>query len=184
MNKLIKKIQTIPKNYYTYADIRKIAGLNDASLRVTLARLWKNQEITRLCRGYYTLDPAKVDYEQLACEIYAPSYLSLEWVLARAGVLSQQPTHLTLVTQNRAKKIMAGDKQITYQHLKPEMWWGYEIQSGVNMATPEKALLDLIYLSKNGYATPPNDEMNLNLLNKKLLQKYLKRSGMKTPMVC
>jgi len=165
MYKLIKKIQAIPKNYYTYADIRKIAGLNDASLRVALARLVKNEEITRLCHGYYALDPAKVDYEQLACEIYAPSYLSLEWVLARAGVLSQQPAHLTLVTQNRAKKITVGNTQISYQHIKPEMWYGYEQIGNTLSATPEKALADWEYLAKNGYsAPPPYEEMNLELL--------------------
>jgi len=175
MNKLIKKIQTIPKNYYTYADIRKIAGLSDASLRVALARLVKNQEITRLCQGYYAIDPAQVDYEQLACEIYAPSYLSLEWVLARAGVLSQQPATLTLVTQNRAKKIMVGNTQISYQHLKPEMWRGYEQTNNTLSATPAKALLDWQYLAKNGYASaPPYEEMNLELLNRKKLKQKIK----------
>jgi len=165
MNKLIKKIQTIPKSYYTYADIRKIAGLSDSSLRVALARLVKNNDLARLCQGYYALNPAQVDYERLACEIYAPSYLSLEWVLARANVLSQQPTHLTLLTQNRAKKIMTGDVQIQYQHIKTGMWYGYEIKDGVAIATPKKALLDWEYLAKNGYAPrPPYEEMNLKLL--------------------
>jgi predicted transcriptional regulator of viral defense system len=135
---------------------------------VALAHLVKNREITRLSQGYYTTDPAKVDYEQLACEIYAPSYLSLEWVLARAGILSQQPTTITLVTQKRAKKIAVGNTQITYQHIKPEMWGGYEQTGDTLTATPKKALLDWEYLAKNGYAPrPPYDEMNLSLLNPK-----------------
>lgn len=174
MNKLIKKIKTLPKDYYTYNDIAKIADLSDASLRVGLNRLVKQEELVRLGRGIYALPERAIDEEKLAAEIYAPSYLSLETILSRAGVLSQIPVHLTFVTANRSKKIMLGNRQIIYHHLQPALWWGYEQQNGVPAASPEKALLDAIYLSLNGYASVSTD-WDYSRLDKKRLEQLAKR---------
>ena len=175
MSKLLQKINKIPKNWFTFADIRKIGGLDDKSLAVTLSRMIKKGELTRLAGGIYTMDTSKIDWEQFAVENYAPSYLSFESALARHNVLSQQPVNLTLATINRGHSLKNSQNIIIYRHIQPKLFWGYAKEDNILLAEPEKAFLDLAYLSLNGYAKFDPEEMNLDLLNKNKLKLYLKK---------
>ena len=175
MQKLIDKIKTIPKDYFTLNDLKKISHFKDNSLKVIVNRLVKSEQLIKLGHKFYSNDTSKIDWEKLACEIYAPSYLSFEWALAKHNVLSQQPMHLTLATSHRTKTIKLQNKNIFYHHLKPELFWGYTQDRKIFLAEPEKAWLDLAYLSLNGYAKFDVEEMNLALLDKNKLKEYLKK---------
>ena len=175
MAKLIDKINRIPKSYFSLMDIRKIAGAEDSSLKVALSRLVKSKQIFKLGGGLYAPNTAKIDWEKLALEIYAPSYLSFEYALAKYNILSQRPHHLTLVTSQRAKTVITPRSNLIYHHLNPRLFWGYKKNSGALIAEPEKAFLDLAYLSLNGYARFDVEEMNIKLLNKALIKNYLSR---------
>ena len=174
MERLIEKINKIPKGYFSFADLRKISDLNDGSLRVAVSRLLKSGKIISLAKGIYAADLSKVSPERFAIENYAPSYLSFEWALGRYNILSQKSYSLTMATTRQTKKISTPIGVIIYRHLKPELFWGYKKEDGYLIAEPEKAFLDLAYLSLNGYANFDPAEMNLNLLNKKKIKAYLK----------
>jgi hypothetical protein len=47
------------------------------------------------------------------------------------------------------------------------MFTGFETRTGFNLALPEKALLDTIYLRK---AIPFRDELNLDILDRRKLE--------------
>lgn len=175
MNTLLKKINSIPRRYFTFADIRKVAGMSDESAQVSLCRMVKAGDLTRIARGVYTDDITAVDWEELAEHIYAPSYLSFEWVLARYGVLSQQPMALTLATKKRARVIDSPYKTIIYHHLQAKLYWGYTQENKALIAEPEKALLDLAYISLNGYGSWAPDEMDLSSLDTQKIARYLKK---------
>lgn len=175
MKNLIAQVELIPKDHFTLNDLRKISSLQEASLKVAINRLVKSGKLIKIGSGFYTADIVKIDWEKLACEIYAPSYISLEYMLGVCNVLSQKPVHLTLITSKRTKTVKLKDKNIFYHHLKPELFWGYSEYRKTFLAEPEKALLDLAYLSLNGYAKFDLEEMNTELLDKNKLKKYLKR---------
>ncbi len=175
MQKLIQKINNIPKSYFAFSDIRKVAGLDDASLRVTLSRLAKRGDLVKLGKGTYATDATKINWEQFAAENYQPSYLSFEWALARHNILSQQPMSLTLATTRRSNKKNVLGKTIIYQHLQPKLFWGYFKEENYFIAEPEKDFLDLAYLSLNGYAKFDPEEMNLDFLDRKKVATYLKK---------
>jgi predicted transcriptional regulator of viral defense system len=175
MKKLIDKIKEIPKNYFSLNDIRKVSDLEEGSIKVGVNRLVKASKLFKLSHGYYSLDNSKVDFEKLAVEIYKPSYLSFELVLAKYGVLNQKPVHLTLATTKRAKTVKTEKGNIIYRHLRSNLFWGYIKDGDILIARVEKAFLDLAYLSLNGYAKFDIEEMNLDLLNMTLLKKYLKK---------
>lgn len=174
MKKLIEKIKNIPKGYFSLADIKKISSEKEGSLMVALSRLVKNGQILRLRKNFYALDFVKVDLEKFAIETYYPSYLSFEWALSWHNVLSQKPSNVTLATTKRSKKTILFGKNLIYRHLKPNLFWGYQKMENYLVADPEKAFLDLAYLSLNGYAKFDTEEMNLKLLDKKKIKKYLK----------
>lgn len=171
----MEKINKIPKGYFSFADLRKISALADNSLSVAVSRLLKSGKIISLVKGIYAVDIAKISWEKFAVEIYAPSYLSFEWALGHYDILSQKTYGLTLATTRQTKKIGTPAGMIIYRHVKPNLFWGYKKEDGSLMAEPEKAFLDLAYLSLNGYAKFDLDEMNLDLLDKKKIKAYLKK---------
>ncbi len=173
MNNLKKQIQKIKKSYFTFADLRKISHLNDASLRVAISRLLKTNELNKLNKGYYCLNKNQVDYQKAALELYNPSYLSFEWALGQYNILSQKSYALSLATSKRTKHTKIGNVVVSYHHLRQDIFLGFIIKNGYLIAEAEKAFLDLAYLSLNGYAKFDPKEMNLALLNKKKLKNYL-----------
>lgn len=179
MEKLIEKINKIPKGYFSFADLRKISALDDGSLRVAASRLLKSGKIISLVKGIYAVDLSKISLERFAVENYAPSYLSFEWALGRFDILSQKTYSLTLATTRQTKKTSTSAGAIIYRRLKPGLFWGYKNEDGYLIAEPEKAFLDLAYLSLNGYGKFDPAEMNLGLLNKKKIKAYLKKINSK-----
>lgn len=179
MSNLLKKINNIKKNYFTFSDLRKITDSSDESLRVSVSRMIKSGEIKSLSKGYYCLSGAILDLPKIAVEIYAPSYLSFEWALGQCGILSQKTYSLTLATTKRAKQISLEETNIIYRHLRADLFFGYILKDEYLMAEPEKAFLDLAYLSLNGYARFDVEEMNLELLDKKKIKEYLKKFNSK-----
>lgn len=175
MSKLLQKINSIPKSYFSFADIRKISGLGDKSLTVTLSRMMKKGELAKVARGIYATDTSRIDWEQFAVEKYPPSYVSFESALAKHNILSQQPASLTMATTNRSKKMKMLENMIIYRHIQPKLFWGYLKEGNSLMAEPEKAFLDLAYLSLNGYAKFDPEEMNLDFLDKQKIKAYLKK---------
>lgn len=175
MSKLLQKINNIPKAWFSFADIRKITGLDDKSLAVSLSRMVKKGELSRIAGGIYTTGVSKIDWEQFAVEKYPPSYISFESALARHNILSQQPVSLIMATTNRSKKVKLLENMVIYRHIQPKLFWGYLKEDNILIAEPEKAFLDLAYLSLNGYAKFDPEEMNLDFLDKKKIKTYLKK---------
>lgn len=175
MKELRKQLNKIKKSYFTFFDLRKISKMDDANLRVAVSRLLKRGEIIRLAKGYYAVRENDVEVEKIALEIYAPSYLSFEWALGEYDILSQKSYSLTLATTKRAKQINIQNSNLIYRHINPELFFGYILKDGRLIAEPEKAFLDLAYLSLNGYAKFDAEEMNLELLDKNKIKKYLKK---------
>jgi len=175
MSRLAQEIKKIPKNYFSLNDIKKISFLKEASLKVALHRLVKKGELTKLGNKLYTLDLLEIDYEKLACEIYNPSYVSFASALAYHNILSQKPVHISLATSKRTKHITIENKDIYYHHIQPRLFWGYLKMGEIFLAEAEKAFLDMAYLSLNGQAVFDIKEMNLDLLDKNKLKKYLNK---------
>jgi hypothetical protein len=55
---------------------------------------------------------------------------------------------------------------IEFSRIAPQLFHGYTVQGGVAMATPEKALLDTLYLHR---AVPVRDELEFEQVNREVL---------------
>lgn len=102
-------------------------------------------------RGFY----AKKGYnpEELACMIFTPSYLSLEYVLQKAGIVFQYDSRLTAVSY-LSRNIETDGREYCYRKIKGEILAdgrGIESCGNVNMATAERAFLDVMYLNAEYY---------------------------------
>ena len=88
------------------------------------------------------------------------------------GILLQSPVVCTVLTLSTAvgsaRNVQYGGVTIEFSHLAPRLFTGFETRDGFNLALPEKALLDTIYLRK---AIPFRDELEFALLDRERLDR-------------
>lgn len=166
----IQKLQEFKKDYYTLKDLQSILDVPASSLKVQLSRWCKQGIFIRLTKGIYVPYNAKVDTQKVANQVYYPSYLSFESALNYYGILSQIPYTLTFATQKKSKKLVLKDTQVEYTQLANRLFFGYTLENGIYLATPEKALMDTIYLISKGKRTLNLEELYLKDIDKEKLK--------------
>jgi len=134
------------KRLFSLSDLVLLTGDRRSSLTVQLSRLVSSGVIERPARGWYANPFALPSDEEVAMVIRRPSYLSMEYALSRHGVLSQQARVLTLVTTRLPYTFRSGDTVFEYHQVKRSLFRGYRVEGEVQVAEPEKALLDLVYV--------------------------------------
>lgn len=104
------------------------------------------------------------------------AYLSLETVLRETGITTQTPLALTCVTSGRRGVFRAPSLELTYRRIAPHLFWGFHSKrtryGSYNIAEPEKALLDWIYLLRQEGSIVPTDELDLHVLDFSRLLQY------------
>lgn len=169
---LITKLSSFNKPYFTVADLEKILGLDKKSLLVTLTRLVKSGVLIRPRKNVYLVFSESRPIEEVANQIYFPSYLSFESALSRHGILSQIPYTLTFATTRPSKKMMLGNVEVEFSHIKPSLFFGYTRAGSINIADPEKALLDQLYLVSKGTRSISIEELDFSRIDKTKLYSY------------
>lgn len=170
-----KKIDSIIS---LYNDTRTVFKLNDiamltgetnfVSLNKKLNYSVHSGKLLNLRKGVYS--KLNYDFEELACRIFLPSYISLEYILQKAGVIFQYSSEITSVSYlNRSVTIDNTD--FTYRKIKNDILLNtlgiVQKANAVNMASPERACLDMLYLNSK-YTFD-----NIHILNKELIFKLL-----------
>jgi predicted transcriptional regulator of viral defense system len=108
----------------------------------------RRELVGRLGRGKWTVGSASGAL--LAGQVAAPypAYVSLQSALFLHGLVEQVPAITYAVTLGRARKAKTPQGMVSLHRIPPELFGGYEKQDdGSRMATAEKALFDLMYLS-------------------------------------
>lgn len=150
----LKQLVKSNKTIFSLDDLQKIWLVeNRAYLRLIVSRLCKKNEIARVSRSLYALNK-EYDLFELANKIKVPSYVSLETVLQKEGVVFQdyERTIFSISNNSLTKKI--NDLDFSYSKIKEEILFnplGIKRSKQANLATVERALCDRIYLSPNYY---------------------------------
>ncbi|MDR1937179.1 MAG: hypothetical protein LBQ73_01605 [Tannerellaceae bacterium] len=161
-----------------YKDKRTVFQLSD------IAMLFPQEESKYLSNrmGYYVrterlVNPRKGIYAkpgynplELANVLYTPSYVSLEYVLQQAGIIFQYDSRYTSVSY--LSREMEIDRRVySYRRIKEDIIMDttgiVRGQDHVNVATPERAFLDILYLNKDFYFD------NINPLDRQLISRIL-----------
>ena len=156
------------RTVYTFSNIALLTGeSNAAKLSNKLNYYVHSGKLLNPRKGIY----AKNNYnpEELACLLYTPSYISLEYVLQKAGVIFQYDEKITAVSYlSRTVEI---DKNVyQYRKIKNEIlidMSGIIRSNNLNIASPERAFLDVMYLNASYYFD------NINSLNKNIIYELL-----------
>jgi len=151
---------------------------------------WTSQGlIIRLRQGYYTFPEylRMPDYPfYFANRIYLPSYVSLHTALASYGIIPEGVTQITSVTSLKTASFVNPSGTFVYRSVREDLMFGYiarPIGDGRTLlfATPEKAIIDLIYLypfynnSREMTELRFDDYFMSKELNRELLLEYSSR---------
>lgn len=136
----------------TTSDAAAALGMSALAASQALRRLGTAGLVTPVRKGLWALgeapDPlALADYVTLPY----PSYVSLQSALYLHGMIDQIPAVTYVVSLARSARIRTGIGSFSVHHVAPGFFGGavQDPRTGVRLATPEKALVDFLYLSSN-----------------------------------
>ncbi len=142
---------------FSARDLKSIF-FQEKNILVQVAFWVKKGYIKKIKKGLYVLTSSsdEINPAILADKIYNPSYLSLEYALNYYGIIPDIPGTYTSVTTRKTENFKNEFGNYSYQKVKENLFVGYKIVSGdifsYNIASPEKALFDYLYLNRNVFA--------------------------------
>jgi predicted transcriptional regulator of viral defense system len=157
---LIRKVSHLPAFKVSFL----AAGGSLEQIRLQISRWVNDGKVIRLHKGLYTLSEP---YRKTDCQPFCivnslkkASYVSLQSALSWHGIIPEYVPATTCVTTDRPQTIETPLARFEFRHVSNKYFWGYQqvvlaSEQTAFIACPEKALLDLVYL------TPGSDKMEL-----------------------
>lgn len=161
-------------------------GEDPKVLSVQLTRWVNEKKLLQLRRGVYVLPKhfrrRNVPLEYLANLAHSPSYVSLERALSIYELIPEKVPLVRSITTSRPLVLQTPLGEFDYRHVKQSWFFGYqEISIGdfkPFVATPEKALLDLVYHSRGDFPVERIEQLrlqNLDRINTKIIMRMAKK---------
>lgn len=152
---------------FTVSQVNAVVGAFDKN---NLGRWTKRGFLVRLKNGMYTFPEwlQRPGFSMLAAnKMYKPSYISLHTALAFYDMIPETVMQLTSVTTLKTWSTENAAGQFSYRNVHPRMMFGYDAKTSgslpaVFIATPEKALLDLLYLNREYQSEQDMEELRLD----------------------
>jgi predicted transcriptional regulator of viral defense system len=133
---------------------------NPNTLRTTLKRYNANKLLYRLYRGFYStipiekLDPWLIGVRAL--QTY--SYISIETILFKYGIINQPPSGITLISSVSKHFSIATHTFLVRKMRAGNLYNNIGIikENNINIATPERAVADMLYYNPQKTFDTPN----------------------------
>lgn len=148
---------------------------NPREVRRQLSRWKQAGKIYQLRRGLYCLAPpfqkVKPHPFLVANRLISASYVSLQSALAYYGMIPEHVPVTTSVTTSRPAHWETPLGIFDFRHIQVDFFYGYRLidlgeKQQAFIASPEKALLDLVYLEPQGDTVDYLTELRLNNLDR------------------
>jgi len=150
-------------------------GVDPANVRRQLSRWTRAGKLYQLRRGLYAVAPpfqkTKPHPFLIANRMVRGSYVSCQSALAHYGLIPEYVPVVTSVTTARPARWDTPLGKYEFRHIKTSLFRGYrltEVSPGQRafVASPEKALLDLVYLQPGGDSPDYLQELRLQNLDR------------------
>ncbi len=135
---------------FSTADAAACLKVSPMAATHALRRLAQAGAARSLCKGLWSVQE---DVEPLAlAELVTaphPAYVSFQSALHLHGMIEQIPGVVYVASLSRTRRIRTTLGTFSVHRIAPPFFGGFGVQprSGAKIATPEKALLDVLYLS-------------------------------------
>lgn len=183
-----QKVSPYLRNLPLFESEHLFAGAeNPQQVQRQLADWVRVGKVVQLRRGLYTLaQPHQSEHPHsyvIANRMVKASYVSLHTILSHYDLIPEHVAVVTSITTGRPGTWQNLYGHFSYQHIQPDLFFGFEYRQVTQtqwayMAAPEKALLDLIYLTpgadNEGYIRALRLQ-NLDQLDVERLTTYVER---------
>jgi len=138
------------------SSLLKTAGISPAEAGKQLSRWVKSGKLIQIRRGLYILAEPYIKIRPhpfyLANKLQRGSYVSLQSALEYYGLIPEYVPAVTSLTTRRTQTFTTPLGNYIFRHVKKELFFDYvQLDMGGGqlafVATPEKSLLDLLYLT-------------------------------------
>lgn len=145
----LARLRDLGKPVVTTDDAVLALRLTCSAATQTLKRLAADGLLRKIRHGLWAVDQ-KLDPLALPEFLTAPfpAYVSFQSALYLHGMVSQVPEVIYVASLARTRRVGTSLGTFSVHRLAPTFFGGFETraQSGIRLATPEKALLDALYL--------------------------------------
>jgi hypothetical protein len=145
----LAKIETLGQPFFETKDLAALLAVEHSNANKIAARLGQSGLIIPLVRGKWAL--RGINTLAVAEDLTSPypAYVSLQTALYYHGMISQIPSVIYAVSLARSRRYQTPVGTFSIHHVDPDFFFGYELDRSGNakIAVPEKALLDVFYLS-------------------------------------
>lgn len=181
-----KQLQQIVKDQPFFESSLLISGnTTPHQVQRQLSDWVKANKVTQLRRGIYAMPQHNPHPFVVANHLVKGSYVSLQMALGYYHLIPEHVAVVTSVTTQRPGKFANKYGRFTYRHIHPNLFFGIDYRHLVDgeyayIATPEKALLDLIYLQPQGDSVAYINSLRLQqleILDIERLHQLAARSG-------
>lgn len=153
--KILYSLESLP--FFTKSALMVREEIDPKALYENIQRWVKKGSLIRLKNGLYVtktcVDRSLRDeryLELVANKLVIPSYVSLEYVLQKHGLLTEATFAVTSVTTKTTRQYTNKLGAFTYSTLNQDLYFGFKRQSygknTIDTAEPFKALFDYFYL--------------------------------------
>ncbi len=161
INNLLLIIQQSP--YLTKQNLSLVLRREGEALNYWVKKLIRDKTLIPLKKGFYvssyygnfvsqTPKDRELYGEYLANILRYPSYVSLEYVLAKYNFIPEAPFAITCVTVKSPRVYSSSFGDFIYRSVKEDLFFGWEVKDfrgkEVRVASLPKALFDFLYLKK------------------------------------
>lgn len=165
----LKLAKALPK-FFTTKDVQAVLDIQADSARVLCARYAKKKIFLRIRRDLYVFKEVflhldRSDLFQLSGLIQENTYLSFASALSHYRILPGLAHHTEAVSFTRSLEKQVGHLTWKYHRLPKKLFFSYHKEGPITIATPEKALLDLLYLYSLGRYYVDLKKINLEALS-------------------
>lgn len=143
------KLRSLRVPALTTSDAAAVLHLSASAASHLLRRLAAAHLVTAVRKGLWALTESP-DPLVLLEHVTAPypAYVSLQSALYLHGMIEQIPVMTYAISLARSARTQTAAGTYSVHHVAPEFFGGYVVlDSGAKLATPEKALVDVFYLS-------------------------------------
>jgi predicted transcriptional regulator of viral defense system len=184
-------LQTVGRDPVFHSSLLSAGGVNLTDLGRQLSRWVKSGNLIQLRRGVYALSER---YQKIpphpfliANRMKRASYVSMQSALGYHGLIPEYVPSVISVTTGRPENLANSLGAYIFKHIKKTLFFGYKAfdlgdRQSVFIAVPEKALLDLLYLTPGSDSPDYLRELrlqNTEALNTEFLIDLAARMGSK-----
>lgn len=180
----IKNINIIEnKPYLTKIELALLLEKKDRNLDKKISQLIRDEVLIPLKKGLYVsrifyLKNSNNIEEYLSNILYYPSYISLEYVLAKEGLIPESVLTYTCTTLKTTRQFSNKLGRFSYRKIKEKLFTGFSQKSyydeyKIKIATRAKAFFDYLYYKPLKISNEIDDlRINWANFNKKDLQEF------------